>query len=177
MENTNVIQAGLKYAYEMTLSLARPGAPLSEEDCLALEQGIAAYNAKSIYMANPKHIRLLETSDSYIRIELSSTQALNTPGRGLRTLTTILMNDSSSRFAERVTAGGQLFRVVDIKQPPRENTEIDPASVSDIDFLKAILDYIMERKDSSTAAQKKRAAIEEMKRLAVESGIIASTEP
>lgn len=172
MENTHV-QDGLKYVYEMTLSLARPGAPLSDEDYLAIEKGITEYNARSVYMANPKKIKLLETADSYVKIELSSTQALTTPGRGLRTLTTILMGEPASRFAERVAPGGQLFRVISIKQPPRENAEIDPASVSDIDFLKAILDYIMERKDSSTAAQKKKAAMEEMKILAVESGIIA----
>lgn len=175
MENMNTAQADLRYSYEMTLSLARPGAPFSTEDKQAIEQGIACYNEKTIYMANPKRIQLLEISDSYIRIELFSTQILTTPGRGLRTLTTILLNNPQSCFADRVTPGGQLFRVVSIKQPTGGSTLLNPALISDVDFLKAIIDYIfVEKKTGLTVSQKKKAAMEEMKKLAVETGIISS---
>lgn len=174
MENMNTVQANLKYSYDMTLSLARPGTPFSNKDRQALKQGIAGYNEKSVYMANPKLIQLLEIADSYIHIKLFSTQILTTPGRGLRTLTTILLNDPQSRFADRVTPGGQLFRVISVKQPT-ESTLINPALIPDADFFKAIFDYIMEKKDGSTACQRKKAAMEEMKKLAVEAGIISST--
>ena len=177
MKNINTVPPNLKYGYEMTLSLARPGTPFSQEDRQFLEQAIAEYNGKSVYMANPKQINLLEVADSYIKIRLCSTQALTTPGRGLRTLTTILLNDSTSRFADRVTPGGQLFRVININQPTCRDASIDPARISDIDFVKAVLDYIAEKKDGSSACQKKRAAMEEMKKLAVETCIISSVAP
>jgi len=175
MENTNTVQADLKYSYEMALSLARPGTPFSDEDRQALKQGIACYNEKSVYMANPKQIQLLEIADSYIHIRLLSTQILTTPGRGLRTLTTILLNDFRSRFADRVTPGGQLFRVISVKQPTGGSALMNPALISDVDFVKAIIDYLVERKDGSAACQKKKAAVKEMKKLAVEAGIISST--
>ena len=55
MKNINTVPPNLKYGYEMTLSLARPGTPFSQEDRQFLEQAIAEYNGKSVYMANPKH--------------------------------------------------------------------------------------------------------------------------
>lgn len=176
MENANTLHPDLKYSYEMTLSLAKPGTPFSEEDRRALENAITEYNDKSIYMANPKQIQLLEIADSYINIKLFSTQVLSTPGRGLRTLTTILLNSLSSHFTDRVTPGGQLFRVISIKKPAYESTMINPALISDFDFLRAIIDYIEKKKDGSTACQKKKAAMGEMKKLAVEAGIISIAE-
>lgn len=172
MEEKNRFQTQFAYIYEMTLSLARPGAAFSDEDRLALEDSVAAYNDKSIYMANPKRIQLLEVGDSHINLKLFSTQALTTPGRGLRTLTALLLKDASSCFKSRVTPGGQLFRVVSVRQPDGEGASPQPASISDADFLKALIDYALERKDGSAAAQKKKAAMGEMKRLALEAGIL-----
>ncbi len=166
-------QPSLKYQYAMSLSLARPGSPFSRKDRLSLEKAIAIYNEKSAYMANPKQIDLLEVTDYYINIRLFSTQPLATPGRGLRALTTILLSEPASRFADRVTPGGQLFRVISVKQPEIENASMDPALISDADFLKAMIDYITARKDGSAACQKRKAAVEEMKKLAVEAGIIS----
>lgn len=176
MEKIDAVHPELRYSYEMMLSLARPGTPFSNEDRQSLEKAVAEYNQKSIYMANPKQIHLLEVTESYINIRLLSTQALTAPGRGMRTLTTILLNDPTSRFADRVTPGGQLFRVISIKKPACEGSLTNPAFVSDVDFLKAIIDYIMGKKDGSTACQKKKAAMEKMKELAVESGIFPLVE-
>lgn len=177
MQDMEPETAGLNYVYHMKLSLARPGPPLSEEDRLALEKGAAEYNSRAIYMANPKNIQLLEISDNYIRIKLYSTLVLTTPGRGLRTFTALLLNEPSSRFADRVTPGGQLFRVIDVKQPAHEGTLADPALVSDADLVKALIDYMTEKKDGSASCQKKRAAVEEIKRLAAQAGIIAPVRP
>ena len=47
MKNINTVPPNLKYGYEMTLSLARPGTPFSQEDRQFLEQAIAEYNGKS----------------------------------------------------------------------------------------------------------------------------------
>ena len=44
MKNINTVPPNLKYGYEMTLSLARPGTPFSQEDRQFLEQAIAEYN-------------------------------------------------------------------------------------------------------------------------------------
>ena len=89
-------------------------------------------------------------------------------------LTTILIN-GSSRFKDRVTPGGQLFRVVGIQWPAREeNTLMDPELISDADFLKALIDYIIvEKKDKSTSVQRKKDAVQEMKKLAVDARIIS----
>lgn len=167
MEN----MSNLKYNYELTLSMAKPGNPFTEEDRKALERAIADYNQRSVYMANPKQIHLLDVAESYINIRLFSQAALGIPGRGLRTLTTILLNDPLSRFADRVTPGGQLFRVINVKQPACESALINPALISDADFVKAIIDYIIDR----STCPKKEAALAEMKKLAVEAGIISST--
>lgn len=174
MDEKSIFESDLKYIYQLTLSLARPGAAFSEEDQLALQEGVKEYNLKSIYMTNPKKLEILGVGDSYIRLKLFSTQVLTTPGRGLRMLTTILIN-GSSRFKDRVTPGGQLFRVVGIQWPAREeNTLMDPELISDADFLKALIDYIIvEKKDNSTSVQRKKAAVQEMKKLAVDARIIS----
>lgn len=172
MDEKSVFPAGFPYEYEMTLSLARPGSAFTEEDRRTLEEGIAAYNEKSIYMANPKKLELLEMGNNYINLKLSSTQLLATPGRGLRTLTAILLENPSPCFRDRVTPGGQLFRVISINQPTVQQVEVNPSSISDADFLAALIHYVVDKKEGSTAGQLKRAALTEMKKLAVEARII-----
>lgn len=158
-----------KYTYEMTLSLARLGEAFSDEDRTILEQGIAAYNERSTYMSNPKRLLLEEVGTNYIKVKLFSSQALATPGRGLRTLTSILLQAPSHCFRNRVTPGGQLFRVLDVQQPVSE-TAIDPTSVSDLELVIAMMRCLFDKRDGPTVSQKK--AIEEMKKMAVEVGIL-----
>lgn len=113
--NGETLSTRFAYHYDLTLSLALPGPEFSAEDRRTLENGINSYNERSIYMNNPKHISLLEMGKNHIKIRLSSTQMLTTPGRGLRALTAILVKTPS--FEGRVTPGGQLFRVLHTERP------------------------------------------------------------
>lgn len=161
----------MNYCYEMTLSMVSPGDPFGEEEQTTLAQAVETYNARSVYMGNPKAIELEEMTESCISLKLFSTQALSTPGRGLRLLTTLLLESPSSCFKKRVTPSGQLFRVIAIKKPTEEAAQ-NPAAISDMELIKALLDYYDAKKDSSSAAKKKRAAMEEIKRIAVSVGMV-----
>jgi hypothetical protein len=168
----------LKYTYDLTLSLAKPGSTLTEKAISSeLEKGVEEYNRRSLFMANPKKIELRKIADDYVELRLRSTNALATPGRGIRALTTILLQ-SSDYFKYCVTPGGQLFRVISISQPqPSERSLVDPAHVSDQEFLKALIDYFWEERSMPGASRKeKRSAIDEMKKLAAEVGIIQQKE-
>lgn len=163
------MSSSLPYCYQMTLATYSPGIlPFSEEDRQILESAIETHNAESIFMNNPKHIQLLDLTDTCIYIKLTSAKALSTPGRGLGRFTALLLEHS--RFAQRVVSG-HVFRVIAIQRPAEEKVK-NPAAISDMELIKALLDYYDEKKDGSSAAKKKRAAIEEMKRLAVEVNII-----
>lgn len=157
--------------YDMTLCLAKPGGVLTEREQKEFETGIESFNHQSVFMANPKKIELLGIDDNRIHIRLHSQNALPTPGRGLRSLTTILLKNSDC-FQGRVTKGGQLFRILDaaVIRQPSDDTAVEPASVSDADFLKALIDYLISEKSSRPSGREKRAALEKMKQVAVESG-------
>lgn len=160
------------FSYDLVLCLARPGGALTEDERTAFQNGVEEFNRRSVFMANAKSLELLGFSDdNRIRIRLHSTNPLPTPGRGLRTLTTVLLN-SSDRFRQRVTRGGQLFRILEAEArgPQPNGSAVDPASVSDADLVKALVDYLAAEKRSGAGWQEKRAAIQEMKKLAAEAG-------
>lgn len=159
----------LPYCYQMDLTTPSPDLPFTEEEKAALADAIEKYNASSLSMANPKEIELVEVSERYISLKLFSTQALTTPGRGLSRLTTLLLDTC---LAARVV-NKHLLRVIRIQRPTDAAMTKNPAStISDIELIKALLDYITTPKDSSSAAKKKRAAIEDMKRLGVQGGLL-----
>ena len=158
----------MDYTYRLTLALIDPEPITAEEERLLLA-AIESYNQKSLLMNNPKKLKIIQMRENSLVVDLSSTQALSTPGRGLRTLTAILLK--SEAFQRRVSPNGQLFRTVKIEQPCQDSMEGAIDQISDVDFLKALLDYVYSRKDSSTY-RKKKLAFEEMKKLAVSSGII-----
>ena len=168
--NGETLSTRFAYHYDLTLSLALQGPEFSAEDRRTLENGINSYNERSIYMNNPKHISLLEMGKNHIKIRLSSTQMLTTPGRGLRALTAILVKTPS--FEGRVTPGGQLFRVLHAERPDDRGGAPEAAAISDAELVKALVDYLLERKDGSAASRKKKAAVEAMKRLAIDAAMI-----
>ena len=159
--NGETLSTRFAYHYDLTLSLALPGPEFSAEDRRTLENGINSY---------PKHISLLEMGKNHIKIRLSSTQMLTTPGRGLRALTAILVKTPS--FEGRVTPGGQLFRVLHAERPDDRGGAPEAAAISDAELVKALVDYLLERKDGSAASRKKKAAVEAMKRLAIDAAMI-----
>ena len=56
MKNINTVPPNLKYGYEMTLSLARPGTPFSQEDRQFLEQLPNIMENRSIWQIQNKSI-------------------------------------------------------------------------------------------------------------------------
>lgn len=107
--NGETLSTRFAYHYDLTLSLALPGPEFSAEDRRTLENGINSYNERSIYMNNPKHISLLEMGKNHIKIRLSSTQMLTTPGRGLRALTAILVKTPPSKAASHQEASSSAY--------------------------------------------------------------------
>ena len=51
-------------------------------------------------------------------------------------------------------------------------TTPEAAAISDAELVKALVDYLLERKDGSAASRKKKAAVEAMKRLAIDAAMI-----
>lgn len=49
----------------------------------------------------------------------------------------------------------------------------EAAAISDAELVKALVDYLLERKDGSAASRKKKAAVEAMKRLAIDAAMTA----
>lgn len=158
----------MDYTYRLTLAFTDPE-PITAEEKRLLLAAIESYNQKSLLMNNPKQLKIVQMRENSLVVDLSSTQALSTPGRGLRTLTALLLK--SEAFQRRVGLNGHLFRTVKIGQPSHDSTEGGIDQISDLDFLKALLDYVYSKKDASTY-RKKKIAFEEMKKLAISSGII-----
>lgn len=164
----------LNYCYELELSTVTPGPPFSEEDRSALQDAIRRYGLQAAFMVNRKNLELVEVSTTTFSLKLFSANALSSPGKALKLLSSLLLEYPNSCFPARVTSSGHLLRVISIKrQAGEETTQNSVSAVTDMALIKSLLDYYDEKKDGSSAAKKKRAAIEEMKRLAVESGIIS----
>ena len=151
--NGETLSTRFAYHYDLTLSLALPVRNFPLRTGALWRNGINSYNERSIYMNNPKHISLLEMGKNHIKIRLSSTQMLTTPGRGLRALTASWSKPPPS---SRVTPGGQLFRVLHTERPDDRGGAPEAAAISDAELVKALVDYLLERKDGSAASRKKR---------------------
>ena len=167
----------MPYRYTLSLSLASEVAPLNEADQEALRKGIEEYNNRSTYMANKKAIELLSIEDHEFRIKLWSASPLTVPGRAMRSLTAILLKDPDSRFAHRVLRG-QLLRVLKVT-PDEEGSGGDTAQpnlaqISDTDLIVALLRYTEEKRDGSHRSQVQRDAMEAIKKIALDAGMITA---
>ncbi len=79
-------------------------------------------------------------------------------------------------FVNAITPNGQLFSTRQLSKSEKEiNTEfsIDYAQIEDLDVIKALMDYVYKKRDpDSTIYRKKKAAFEQIKKIAFDSGII-----
>ena len=164
------------YAVGLTLAHPAPNQALCEE---SYENTIYAaakeYNAIcSTAKNNPKEITILEIGEKHIILTLSSSVELPAPGKALRSFSQILLNDSN--FKNAFMFGKQLFTSYDVaNECPTSfgNKHISAEDIDDTQFLTSLVAYFLNKRDPDTKVYlRKRKAIEKMKVLAYECGIV-----
>ena len=116
---------------------------------------------------NRKKIDIMEIGDDAIEIQLHTEVNLGkAPGRSLTMLSRMLIDDQKPLydpfFCEQLFHG-KLFTIEVIEMGAEE------VKISDGELIKALVDYGMAARSSVSERQKK--AVEQMKKLAIESGI------
>ena len=79
-------------------------------------------------------------------------------------------------FINAITANGQLFSTKQLHKNEKETSmefNIDYTQIEDLDVIKSLMDYVYKKRDpDSTTYRKKKAAFEQIKKIAFDSGII-----
>ena len=158
-----------KYTYHLELKLARVRTTLSLlSKKNFIEQCVHDYNKTIMQMYTAKRLTLTSLSQSSIFITLESETELTSVGKSLRTFSILLLRDED--FSNAVSSNGQLLRVIQLPHIKTDSTSFTHATeIDDLTFLKALLDYVYQPRDLNTTAYKrKKAAFEQMKRLALD---------
>lgn len=174
------------FKYTIGLSLVRvTDKKLSERKKFIIEI-IALFNEKSrTSVVNPKYIGVGENgdddiivNDASIIITLYSQQALNSPGKAVRLFSQLLLQSKDeNNFNDLVSDDGKLFKTFNVAKVSDSNSGniciVHSAQVDDSTFVKALIDYLLKSKSKySSEINDQQNAIESMKVLAIESGII-----
>ncbi len=168
----------MPYIYEIEVQLATTQKKFSLQDKLGIVQdAIQRYNNRSYEMQNPKTLKLLEINHDSMFLILESSLPLYSLGRALRTFSVIIIKEiKDDDFVNAITPNGQLFSTRQLSKSEKEiNTEFstDYAQIEDLDVIKALMDYVYKKRDpDSTTYRKKKAAFEQIKKIAFDSGII-----
>ena len=126
----------------------------------------AEYNEKS----NGKTIEIVDSSltSRSFTINLSSPFELDIPGRSLRLFTQALVEDEEFK---KMVFNKKLFLTEPVINA--DGTTIDPNEIDDGEFIKALIDYVLNKAPgSSTEYKRKRKAFNRMKIIAKEEGIL-----
>lgn len=172
----------MSYFYTIQLTLANPSPTITLlEKQEVLDKAIQDYNHRTFQMQNPKRIEKLSLKETVLTIRLESALPLSSLGRALRTFSIILIKEyKDPDFIAQITSNGQLFATLhSCENTPEKNREgeIDVKSVDDLDIIKAMLDYIYKKRDAdSTIYRQKRAAMNQIKQIAIESGIFTGNK-
>ena len=169
----------MAYIYTLEMKLAKASKKIDLRDFYAqIEETAAAYNETGADAFNQKSIELLDVKDNAIQMRLRSAIKLNAVGKALRYYSQGLIMRVPA-LADNLTGSGQLFRVSVIGIPSEETDSTDleiPLKIREIDdaeLVKALVDYVCRKRDPNTATYlKKVKAVEKMKQLAVEAGIL-----
>ena len=140
----------------------------------SIKKAIASYNNRKFQMQNPKTLSLDHIEGKKIYITLDSALPLTSPGKALR----IFSMDLIKNEGFKPSSSGQLFRTKLLSEEKNNEatTPITSTEISDTDFLKALIDYVYNKSTgTSTEYKRKNAAFRQMKKIAVESGIIPHT--
>lgn len=167
----------MSYIYNIQLAFANPSPTITftdKED--VIDNAIEDYNNRTYQMQNPKKIEKISLEKSVLSIKLESALPLNSLGRALRTFSTIIIKEyKDPEFIAQITSNGQLFSTVHSSENTSEdvsNIKIDVNDIDDLEIVKALLDYIYKKRDSnSTVYRQKKAAMNKIKQIVVDSGI------
>lgn len=171
------------YEYQIGLALVKDISEkqrgLDERKDFIISQ-IKVFNEKSLRSAfNPKHIGLGENNKKNILltrttliVTLYSQEALNTPGKAVRLLSQLLITSDNKDNLSDLVFNKKLFKTfkaVSTEDGEKNQSIIDISTISDSDLIKAIVDFVCDEKDFSG---EKRDAIDQMKKIAVENGLL-----
>ena len=171
----------MSYIYSLELKLAKTS------DCIhlgdfqtAINEAIIQYNDAGKKSANPKNIELVNIENNLILLHLTSASELRFVGKALRYFSQLIIQKVPI-LTQNLTTSGQLFRINQIGLPIAEdedpNVQLQAREVDDACLIKALIDYISKKRDTNTAIYiKKLKAVEQMKQLAIEAGIITFEE-
>ncbi len=137
---------------------------------------IDKYNSAGSKSANFKQLSLIEVNEKRMTVRLTTDEELNTPGKAIRFFSQELYKKIPSLKAA-VTVSGQIFRIKEIGTAVPENEDsaiqLKTLKISDGDLICALVQHSLNKTSSVGAAyEKKRRAIEKMKQLALESGLL-----
>lgn len=171
------------YEYQIGLALVRDLATnqkgLDERKDFIISK-IKIFNEKSMRSTfNPKHIGLGENNENNILlsrttliITLYTQEELNTPGKAVRLLSQLLITSNESDNLSDLLLNKKLFKtfkVASVEDVSRNQNIIDLSTISDSDLIKSIIDFVCDSKDFS---KEKRNAIDQMKKIAAENGLL-----
>lgn len=144
-----------------------------------IKSQIKIFNEKSLRsIFNPKHIGLGENDEKDVLltrttliVTLYSQEALNTPGKAMRLLSQLLVTSDKPDNLSDLVWNKKLFRTFKVASAEDSGSQniIDLSGISDSELIKALIDFVCDEKDFS---REKRSAIDEMKKLAVECGLL-----
>lgn len=170
-------------AYRIGLVLVKPieaeERGLVDRENFILKQ-IRAFNEKSLRSPiNPKYIGLGENNDDNIQITrttlsvtLYTRESLTVPGKALRLLSQLLITSNEEDNLACFVTEQKLFRTFKVATPNGANALddiVDISEFSDSDLIKALVDFACDTKDLSAL---KRNAVDQMKKIAIESGLL-----
>lgn len=167
----------MSYSYTIQLAFATPNPTITFTDKVdIIDNAIVEYNNRTFQMQNPKEIEKIALEPSILTLKLKSTLPLTSLGRALRTFSTILIKEyQDPDFIAQIASNGQLFTTVHSSENSNQaisNNAIDINMIDDLEIVKALLDYLYKKRDSnSTVYRQKRAAMNKIKQIAVDSGI------
>lgn len=180
------MEAFVLFKYPLGLSLVKVTEKKISDRKKFIIEVITVFNEKSrTSVVNPKYIGLgingdddVMVNDSSIIITLYSQQALSSPGKAVRLLSQLLLqSNNENSFNDLVSDDGKLFKTFNVAKVADSDSGdiciVDSAQVEDSTFVKALIDYLLKSKSRySSEINEQQNAIERMKVLAIESGII-----
>lgn len=167
----------MSYLYTLELKLAKKTNSFNlTEYSKDISKVIEDYNYAGEKAANKKCITLIQTNEKSLNIRLNSTVKLQNSGKALRFFSELMIKKIPD-IKDCITSSGQLFRISEIGLPVTENEDPNlqllAREIDDSTLVKALVDYVCRKRDPNTSVYlKKQKAIEQMKQIALESGLI-----
>ena len=166
------------YSYPMRLRLVCPTIDLQQSPYNGiLAEAVKEFNDRSETAFNPKRIRDLQhLGNSEISLVLDSRMDLESPGKALRLFSQVIAGHEA--FAPAIQKGRLFLTLPTV--PGVANLEevvataVSPEKISDEALLNGLIHFFLNKAAGSTSSEykKKRAAVELMKSMALNAGLI-----